>query len=211
MKFPTVPVLLTVVCAFPFLAAPVTGAEITGAESGAGAWQLPLKGVPPSSILSEFAPPKSQHGAGHRGVDFPASHGDKVVSVGDGIVLFAGIIAGKPVVSIELSDSFRAFGKSVRATYEPVVATVKMGDIVSAGEPIGQISFTRTNSGHCYNSCLHFGLKTSPKSLNQYLSPRTLWKTAAQLLPSAWPTNSDRYRSPILDGQSQKSSLTVRR
>ena len=206
MKFPTVPALLTVVCSFPFLAAPATGAE-----AGVGAWQLPLKGVPPSSIMSEFTPPKSQYGAGHRGVDFPASHGDKVVSVGDGIVLFAGTIAGKPVVSIELSDSFHTFGELVRATYEPVVATVKTGDIVSAGEPIGQISFTRTNSGHCYNSCLHFGLKTSTKSLNQYLSPRTLWKTTAQLLPSTWPTNFYRHPSQISDGQSQKSSLTVRR
>ena len=104
-------------------------------------WDLPLRGVPPTSIVSEFSTPKSRFGSGHRGVDFPATQGQRVRAVGSGTVAFVGYIAGKPVVSIELANSVSALGNRVRSTYEPVTSLLGPGSYVSAGEVIGHIDF----------------------------------------------------------------------
>ena len=169
----------------------------TAAQSN---WDLPLRGVPPTSIVSEFSTPRSRFGSGHRGVDFPATQGRRVRAVGSGTVTFAGYIAGKPVISIELANSVTALGSRVRSTYEPVNSLISAGSYVSTGEVIGHIDFSGRTSGHCQDSCLHFGLKVVGEATARYLSPRILWRSLAVLHPS--PVLN---RSQILDGQSQKS------
>ena len=168
----------------------------TAAQSN---WDLPLRGVPPTSIVSEFSTPRSRFGSGHRGVDFPATQGQPVRAVGSGTVAFVGYIAGKPVVSIELANSVTALGNRVKSTYEPVTSLLSAGSYVSAGEVIGHIDFSGRTSGHCRDSCLHFGLKVLDKSTTGHLSPRILWRSLAVLLLS--PVL---HQSQILDGQSQK-------
>ena len=163
-------------------------------------WELPLRGVPPTSIITEFSPPRSRFSLGHRGVDFPSTQGQPVHAVGSGTVTFAGHIAGKPVVSIELVNSVTTFGNRVRSTYEPVNSLVSTGSYVSAGAVIGYIDFSGRESGHCRDSCLHFGLKVVDEATTRYLSPRILWRSLAVLHPS--PVLD---RSQILDGQFQKS------
>ena len=162
-------------------------------------WELPLRGVPPTSIVSEFSTPRSRFSSGHRGVDFPATQGQRVRAVGSGTVTFAGYIAGKPVISIELANSVTALGNRVKSTYEPVTSLLSAGSYVSAGEVIGHIDFSGRTSGHCRDSCLHFGLKVLDKSTTGHLSPRILWRSLAVLLLS--PVL---HQSQILDGQSQK-------
>ena len=162
-------------------------------------WDLPLRGVPPTSIITEFSPPRSRFSSGHRGVDFPSTQGQPVHAVGSGTVTFAGYIAGKPVVSIELVNSVTTFGNRVRSTYEPVNSLVSTGSYVSAGAVIGYIDFSGRQSGHCRDSCLHFGLKVVDEATARYLSPRILWRSLAVLHPS--PVLD---RSQILDGQFQK-------
>ena len=162
-------------------------------------WELPLRGVPPTSIITEFSPPRSRFSLGHRGVDFPSTQGQPVHAVGSGTVTFAGHIAGKPVVSIELVNSVTTFGNRVRSTYEPVNSLVSTGSYVSAGAVIGYIDFSGRQSGHCRDSCLHFGLKLVDEATTRYLSPRILWRSLAVLHPS--PVLD---RSQILDGQFQK-------
>ncbi len=66
------------------------------------------------------------------------------------MVVFAGQIAGKPVISVQHPDL------GLRSTYEPVVASVKRGDSVLAGELIGSVAVM---GGHCAGRCLHLGLK----------------------------------------------------
>jgi murein DD-endopeptidase MepM/ murein hydrolase activator NlpD len=169
-------------------------------------WGLPLPGVSPGAIIAPFDPPTSIYGSGHRGVDFPASHGQQVAAVGSGIVSFAGIIAGKPVVSIELSRPVDSSGIAVRATYEPIRALVNTGDFVYAGETIGQVDFSSDNAGHCRGACLHFGLKVMADATPHYLNPAILWRSSALLQPSLAA-----HRSLIADGQSQKFSEASRR
>ena len=143
----------------------------TAAQSN---WGLPLRGVPPTSIVSEFSTPRSRFGSGHRGVDFPATQGQRVLAVRPGTVTFADHIAGKPVISIELANSVTALGSRVRSTYEPVNSLISAGSYVSTEEVIGHIDFSGRTSGHCRDSCLHFGLKVVGEATARYLSPRIL-------------------------------------
>ena len=122
-------------------------------------------------------------------------------AVGSGIVVFAGSIAGKPVVSIELSHVFDGSAIPVRSTYEPVTSLVNAGDFVEIGTVIGFIDFEGTNAGHCQGTCLHFGLKVMAEPNAHYLNPENLWRSTAMLQPS-----SVGYLSPIGDAQFQMSS-----
>ncbi len=168
-------------------------------------WLLPLPGVSPGAIISAFDPPASQFGAGHRGVDFPASQGEQVTAVGSGVVLFAGSIAGKPVVSIELANPIGHSSSAARTTYEPVSALVATGDFVYAGTVIGLVDFSGSNAGHCRGSCLHFGLKVMTEPSAHYLNPMILWRSSALLQPSLGV-----HRSLIAGEQFQRSSEAAR-
>ncbi|MCX6434322.1 MAG: M23 family metallopeptidase [Actinobacteria bacterium] len=116
------------------------------------------------TLLSVFRPPSSVWGAGHRGVDLAARTGQEVRAMAAGVVSFAGTIAGKPVVAIALPGP-----GSRRVTYEPVVATVAVGQAVRAGDVIGTLAAA---GGHCGGAvgCVHIGLRTA----DGYLDPLSL-------------------------------------
>jgi murein DD-endopeptidase MepM/ murein hydrolase activator NlpD len=201
MKIPPWIALFSVLGIFPFLSlVPSTAA------SDQPRWGLPLPGVSPAEIISAFDPPTSPFGSGHRGVDFPASQGQRVTAVGSGIVSFAGSIAGKPVISIQLSRSVDGSGIPVRTTYEPVTPQVNTGDFVFVGMVIGHVDFSSSNAGHCRGTCLHLGLKVMEKPTPRYLNPAILWRSTALLQP-----NLVANRSLIVDEPFQKLSEVSRR
>jgi len=206
MKIPSLAVLIAVLCVIPLLATAPRLAASDPTDRGSTAWALPLPGVPAGAIISEFTPPTSPFGSGHRGVDFPAVQGQRVVAVGSGIVSFAGSIAGKPVISIELSHVFGAAGTRVRSTYEPVASLVSTGDFVTKGRVIGYIDFAGGNGGHCLGICLHFGLKVVNEPAVRYLNPRTLWRSVASLHPT-----SVGYPNLSAGGHAQKSFAVFQR
>ena len=80
----------------------------------------------PASVVRGFDPPTVTWGSGHRGVDLSLQAGSPVLAAGDGTVVFAGAVAGRPVVSIDHADG-------IRTTYEPVEASVAAGDVVTRG------------------------------------------------------------------------------
>jgi murein DD-endopeptidase MepM/ murein hydrolase activator NlpD len=100
---------------------------------------------------------------GHRGVDLaPAAgaQGVPVLSAGPGVVRFAGVVAGRGVVSVD-------HGSGVRTTYEPVTAGVRAGALVTAGQPLGALA----DGGHCAPAaCLHWGAIVD----DRYVDPLTL-------------------------------------
>lgn len=98
-------------------------------------------------ILAYFDESVTRYGPGHRGIDIAASIGDSVVAAADGVVSFAGQVAGRPSVSVRHSDGRRT-------TYTPVAAAVSVGQFVSADDLIGTVS----GPTHCEQSCLHWGL-----------------------------------------------------
>jgi murein DD-endopeptidase MepM/ murein hydrolase activator NlpD len=113
------------------------------------------------AVLRGWEPPATVYGPGHRGVDLAATPGTPVRAVAAGRVSFAGRVAGRGVVSVELT------GTDLRTTYEPVRASLKKGDAVAPGETVGAVEPTAT---HCPVTCVHWGLLRG----DAYLDPLTL-------------------------------------
>lgn len=165
----------------------VSYALISGSPEPAPAasrpWHLPLLHTATTDITRAFdlavSPDGSGFVRGHRGVDFPAVEGDEVRAVGDGVVYFSGVISGKPTISIDHGDQLKVFGFRVRSTYEPVESRLAIGQRVSRGQVIGNVS---EGNSHCSGTCLHFGLKVDK---DRYVNPELLWVVSPSLLPSA--------------------------
>lgn len=132
--------------------------------------------VEPTAVLERFSPPEHPWGAGHRGIDLAAATGQPVRSMTPGRVGFAGSIAGKPVVTVLLTDGRRV-------TYEPVDAALSAGTPVRAGDLLGHVA---ASGGHCGGlaGCLHLGLKRG----DEYLDPLLLVRRPAVLVPLHAPT-----------------------
>jgi murein DD-endopeptidase MepM/ murein hydrolase activator NlpD len=136
----------------------------------ANQWNWPIK---PAKLSLGFDRPPQNWLPGHRGVDLVGHSGDQVLAAGNGVVTFAGLVAGKGVVVISHG--------SIRTTYEPVTASVTVGSKVRVGELIGTLS---PGESHCATqtsvSCLHWGLIRS----EQYLNPLSLVQKRVRLLPT---------------------------
>lgn len=116
---------------------------------------LPVAGP----VARQFDPPDQPWLAGHRGVDLLVSAGTPVGAAMAGRIGFAGLVAGKPVVTV--------IHGSLRTTYEPVTATRTVGEPVGRGETIGILQEGHSCAG---GSCLHWGLKEG----DVYLDPMLL-------------------------------------
>ncbi|MFF4256135.1 murein hydrolase activator EnvC family protein [Streptomyces sp. NPDC001663] len=127
-------------------------------------------------VLRGWEPPATVYGRGHRGVDLAASAGTPVRAVAAGRVSFAGRVAGRGVVSVQLT------GTDLRTTYEPVRPSVKRGDQVAAGEPVGTVEPT---GSHCAVTCVHWGLLRDETYLDplSLLPPWLLNRGPSRLLP----------------------------
>jgi len=115
--------------------------------SGARRHQWPTGG--PVAVLERFSPPPQRWLAGHRGVDLALAAGSPVMASYEGVVAFSGVVATKPVVSIDHS-----YPPGLRTTYEPVVGIVKAGQSVRAGQVIGVLQAGHRSDGR---DALHWG------------------------------------------------------
>ncbi len=126
------------------------------APAAAAGWSWPLPGTP--TVLRGFQPPATSYAAGHRGVDLAAPAGTPVLAAGDGVVGFAGLLAGRGVVTVVHG--------ALRTTYQPVTSTVRAGQQVATGALLGRL----TAGVHCTSTCLHWGLLRG----TTYLDPLSL-------------------------------------
>ena len=77
-----------------------------------------------------------------------AAVGQPVLSAGEGVVAFSGVIAGRGVITVRHSGG-------LRTTYEPVDQRLASATVVHRGDPIG---VTSPDPGHCVPiTCLHWG------------------------------------------------------
>ncbi|GGS61374.1 murein hydrolase activator EnvC family protein [Streptomyces griseoviridis] len=138
----------------------------------------PLAGRP--TVLRGWSPPATPYGPGHRGVDLAAAPGTAVRAVAAGRVTFAGRVAGRGVISVELADT--GTDPPLRTTYEPVRASVRKGDTVNPGTPVGTLE---PSAAHCPDGCLHWGLRSGSAYLNplSLLPPWFLGGAPPRLLP----------------------------
>ena len=160
---------------------PGPGSGSVSVASGSGSTSRARFGPPLASeliVVQAFAAPLTPYGQGHRGVDLRAVPGTSVYSAGDGIVRFAGPVAGRGVLVI-------AHALAISTEYEPVIALVHAGDTVRAGQPIALVADTAYD---CPASCLHWGARRDgqyfdPMSLLAPLGPARLlpWRPTAQL------------------------------
>lgn len=126
------------------------------APSREGVWPL----SPRPHVVEGFDPPDQAWGAGHRGVDLLGHVGQTVNSSLGGTITFAAPLAGRGVVVVDHGG--------FRTTYEPVSASVHVGDVVARGGVIGTL---QRAAGHCFpRACLHWGLRRG----ETYLDPLTL-------------------------------------
>ena len=132
-------------------------------------WDWPLPA--PHHVVRGFDPPIQPWLSGHRGVDLAGRVGEPVLAAGDGVIAFAGRIAGVPIVSVQHPDG-------LRTTYLPVATRRPAGAPVTRGERIGRLAVA---GSHCLPAaCLHWGLKRGP----DYLDPLALLKlNPVRLLP----------------------------
>ncbi len=142
---------------------PVPSAQTPRTPAGeahrAARWSWPLD--PRPSVARRFDPPAQRWLAGHRGVDLQASSGATVLAAADGVVAFAGSVAGKGVVSIDHPTG-------LRSTYEPVRALVTAGQAVRRGQDLGVLV---TEGSHCLpRACLHWGARRG----SDYVDPLAL-------------------------------------
>ena len=119
----------------------------------------------PATVVEAFDPPAVVWGRGHRGVDLAAAEGAQIRSAAAGTVVFAGMVAGRPVVSVDHGDG-------IRTTYEPVEPNVSAGEAVGAGQVIGTLLPGHRSDGVC---ALHWGARTGPKT---YINPLRLLQPA---------------------------------
>jgi len=117
---------------------------VPAAASATPGWLPPLE---PLVVVHGFDPPAGPYAPGHRGVDLAAGVGQPVRSAADGIVSYAGRIAGVGVVAV-------VHGR-IRTTYQPMEVTTTRGATVSAGDELGRLDQA---GSHCApDPCLHWG------------------------------------------------------
>jgi murein DD-endopeptidase MepM/ murein hydrolase activator NlpD len=122
-------------------------------------WRAPVDGD--LAVTRPFDRLPHPFAAGHRGVDLQSTPSVPVVTAGEGVVVFAGMVAGRPVVSVDHPGG-------LRTTYEPVDPSVAAGQQVARGSPIGTLAV-----GHAacpVQACLHWGLRRG----ETYLDPLSL-------------------------------------
>jgi murein DD-endopeptidase MepM/ murein hydrolase activator NlpD len=144
---------------------------MSAAPAGADDVRLdwPLRPPPAlESIARGFDAPSPDWNPGHRGVDLAGAPGQPVYAAGTATVVFAGLLAGRPVVSL-------AHPGGLRTSYEPVRAAVRAGQRVTAGTVIGELE-----AGHpgCPSAaCLHWGAMWGPASGAHYVDPLGLLRS----------------------------------
>jgi murein DD-endopeptidase MepM/ murein hydrolase activator NlpD len=135
----------------------------------ASVWTAPLPGD--LRVGRPFEAPPHAYGPGHRGVDLSAAPGTPVLAAADGVVAFAGMVAGRPVISVDHPDG-------LRTTYEPVQPSVGAGARVTRGSPLGTL--LAGHAGCSAQACLHWGVRRG----DTYLDPmRLLRPPRVRLLP----------------------------
>lgn len=143
----------------------LVGAPVGRAEPWRADWAWPVGSrTDPPTVITGFAAAEPDWLPGHRGVDLEAAPGRAVRAPAAGVVVHAGPVAHRGVVSIDHPSG-------VRTTYEPMDPEVSAGSLVHAGQVIGTVAApSDTGAAHIScgrRSCLHWGARHR----GRYLDP----------------------------------------
>ena len=154
---PPLVVVAVVLVALLSLARPAGAVGAPVDPAPVGVWPL----QPTPEVVQRVRPAGLDAGApGIAGSTWPARSARSCTPRLPGRVTFAARLAGRGVVVVDHG--------STRTTYEPVVASVKVGDILARGQPIGSLELA---GSHCFpRACLHWGWRRG----DTYLDPLLL-------------------------------------
>lgn len=130
------------------------------ARADDGRLEWPLR--PRPAVMRAFDPPAMRWNRGHRGVDLVGAAGQKVYAAASGTVVFAGELAGRPVVSVSHPGG-------LRTSYEPVRAGVRVGQLVDPGTALGELIAGHAGCGAA--ACLHWGAMWGAAAHGDYVDP----------------------------------------
>lgn len=128
------------------------------AEAGRLHWPL----QPDPAVTRAFDAPRPDWTRGHRGVDLAGVAGQPVYAGAAGTVVFAGELAGRPLVSVQHPSG-------LRTSYEPVRAAVRPGQAVRTGSALGAL--LAGHAGCPVTACLHWGAMWGPAARADYVDP----------------------------------------
>lgn len=104
-------------------------------------------------------------------MDLIGQDGQPVLAAADGVVVHAGWLVDRDVVSVEHAGG-------LRTSYEPITPLVARGDTVARGQVIGHLE--PGHPGCPAQACLHWGLREG----EQYRDPlEPLERSRVRLLP----------------------------
>ena len=158
--------------------AAVAAALLCAAPAVADSARLDWPLRPRPAVVRAFDAPSPNWQRGHRGVDLAGASGQPVYAAGSGTVVFAGPLAGRPVVSI-------AHPGGLRTSYEPVRPSVRAGQRVEEGTAIGVLA--AGHSGCPVEACLHWGAMWGPAANADYVDPLGLLATTPIRLKPTHP------------------------
>lgn len=145
------------------------------ARADDGRLQWPV--TPRPMVTRGFDAPVPNWNRGHRGVDLAGTAGQSIYAAGAGTVIFAGMLAGRPVVSI-------AHPGGLHTSYEPVQAAVRVGQLVISGQLLGELA--AGHPGCPVAACLHWGAMWGAAARADYVDPLGLLaETPIRLKPLA--------------------------
>ena len=134
------------------------GSGADSSELSPGRWTWPLK--PRPTVVHGFVVGPARWSPGHRGVDLAAGAGAAIRAPAAGIVHFTGVIAGRPVLSID-------HGAGLFSSFEPALTALHQGQRVEQGAAIGRVGAGPT---HCAPMvCLHWGVRKDGRYINPLL------------------------------------------
>lgn len=155
-----------------------------GADGGGG-WLRPVDGA----VVHPFEEPATVYAAGHRGADLAAAPGTPVRAANDGVVSFAGSVAGTLHVTVAHAGGLRT-SSSFLAT-----VSVRTGQPVARGDVLGTTGGTGPDhdgldhDGPDHDgTVLHFGLRVGDRYVDpmQLFGPHDL-TTMVHLVPADAP------------------------
>ena len=115
-------------------------------------WALPFS--EPFTISQGFAPPDKPWLSGSRGIWVKVGSEDPSLrSPCNGTVVFAGMLAGREVLSIDCGG--------IHSTFEPATSSLRIGEAVQRGQRIGEIAPHKQEDSQMRRGDLHWGAKVS--------------------------------------------------
>ena len=107
------------------------------------------------------------------------------------MVSFSGVVVDREVLSID-------HGGGYVSSFEPVESELEVGDSVTEGQTVAELSTYDDGSHHCDSPCLHWGVRL----FGEYINPLLL---IGELEPSVLlPLHTQEVLRPVLAESPQK-------